>query len=198
MAEVARKHDLWVISDEVYGQLTYDREHLSIASLPGMAERTVILNSLSKTHAMTGWRVGWVIAPPALVGHLDNLLLCMLYGLPGFIQEAALKALELDEEVIGSAREVYRRRRDLVVAGLKQVQLLDCREPEAGMFMLVDVRRTGLSSMDFAWQLFRATGVSVLDAQAFGASAEGFVRISFTVADEVLKDACQRLSLIHI
>ncbi|MFJ3155632.1 pyridoxal phosphate-dependent aminotransferase [Pseudomonas protegens] len=194
VAEVARKHDLWVISDEVYGQLTYDREHLSIASLPGMAERTVILNSLSKTHAMTGWRVGWVIAPPALVGHLDNLLLCMLYGLPGFIQEAALKALELDEEVIGSAREVYRRRRDLVVEGLKQVQLLDCREPEAGMFMLVDVRRTGLSSMDFAWQLFRATGVSVLDAQAFGASAEGFVRISFTVADEVLKDACQRIA----
>ncbi|KAF0864897.1 pyridoxal phosphate-dependent aminotransferase [Pseudomonas sp. LD120] len=194
VAEVARKHDLWVISDEVYGQLTYDREHLSIASLPGMAERTVILNSLSKTHAMTGWRVGWVIAPPALVGHLDNLLLCMLYGLPGFIQEAALKALELDEEVIGSAREVYRRRRDLVVAGLKSVQLLDCREPEAGMFMLVDVRRTGLSSMDFAWQLFRATGVSVLDAQAFGASAEGFVRISFTVADDVLKDACQRIA----
>ena len=194
VAEVARKHDLWVISDEVYGQLTYDREHLSIASMPGMAERTVILNSLSKTHAMTGWRVGWVIAPPALVGHLDNLLLCMLYGLPGFIQEAALKALELDEEVIGSAREVYRRRRDLVVAGLKPVQLLDCREPEAGMFMLVDVRRTGLSSMDFAWQLFRATGVSVLDAQAFGASAEGFVRISLTVADEVLKDACQRIA----
>ncbi|MDD1019177.1 aminotransferase class I/II-fold pyridoxal phosphate-dependent enzyme [Pseudomonas sp. TNT2022 ID1048] len=194
VAEVARKHDLWVISDEVYGQLTYDREHLSIASLPGMAERTVILNSLSKTHAMTGWRVGWVIAPPTLVGHLDNLLLCMLYGLPGFIQEAALKALELDEEVIGSAREVYRRRRDLVVAGLKPVQLLDCREPEAGMFMLVDVRRTGLSSMDFAWQLFRATGVSVLDAQAFGASAEGFVRISFTVADDVLKDACQRIA----
>lgn len=194
VAEVARKHDLWVISDEVYGQLTYDREHLSIASMPGMAERTVILNSLSKTHAMTGWRVGWVIAPPALVGHLDNLLLCMLYGLPGFIQEAALKALELDEEVIGSAREVYRRRRDLVVAGLKPVQLLDCREPEAGMFMLVDVRRTGLSSMDFAWQLFRATGVSVLDAQTFGASAEGFVRISFTVADEVLKDACQRIA----
>lgn len=194
VAEVARKHDLWVISDEVYGQLTYDREHLSIASMPGMAERTVILNSLSKTHAMTGWRVGWVIAPPALVGHLDNLLLCMLYGLPGFIQEAALKALELDEEVIGSARELYRRRRDLVVAGLKPVQLLDCREPEAGMFMLVDVRRTGLSSMDFAWQLFRATGVSVLDAQAFGASAEGFVRISFTVADDVLKDACQRIA----
>ena len=194
VAEVAREHDLWVISDEVYGQITYDQPHLSIASLPGMAERTVVLNSLSKTHAMTGWRVGWVVAPTALVGHLDNLLLCMLYGLPGFIQEAAIKALELDDEVVSDARTVYRRRRDLVVAGLGAIADLDCRVPQAGMFMLVDVRRTGLSSMDFAWQLFRATGVSVLDAQAFGASAEGFVRISFTVADDTLKDACQRIA----
>ena len=194
VAEVAREHDLWVISDEVYGQITYDQPHLSIASLPGMAERTVVLNSLSKTHAMTGWRVGWVVAPTALVGHLDNLLLCMLYGLPGFIQEAAIKALELDDEVVSDARTVYRRRRDLVVAGLGGITDLDCRVPQAGMFMLVDVRRTGLSSMDFAWQLFRATGVSVLDAQAFGASAEGFVRISFTVADDTLKDACQRIA----
>ncbi|NMZ13374.1 pyridoxal phosphate-dependent aminotransferase [Pseudomonas proteolytica] len=194
VAEVAREHDLWVISDEVYGQITYDQPHVSIASLPGMAERTVVLNSLSKTHAMTGWRVGWVVAPTALVGHLDNLLLCMLYGLPGFIQEAAIKALELDDEVVSDARTVYRRRRDLVVAGLGGIADLDCRVPQAGMFMLVDVRRTGLSSMDFAWQLFRATGVSVLDAQAFGASAEGFVRISFTVADDTLKDACQRIA----
>ena len=194
VAEVAKRHDLWVISDEVYGQITFDRPHLSIATLEGMAERTVILNSLSKSHAMTGWRVGWVVAPPTLIGHLDNLLLCMLYGLPGFIQEAALKALELDEPVVTQARELYRRRRDLVVGALSQVRELDCRTPEAGMFMLVDVRRTGLSSLDFAWQLFRQTGVSVLDAQAFGASAEGFVRLSFTVADEVLKDACQRIA----
>ena len=194
VAAVALRHDLWVISDEVYGQITYGKPHLSIATFPGMAERTVILNSLSKSHAMTGWRGGWVVAPAALIGHLDNLLLCMLYGLPGFIQEAAIKALELDEQIVGQALELYRRRRDLVVAGLSQVAELDCRIPDAGMFMLVDVRRTGLSSMDFAWQLFRQTGVSVLDAQAFGASAQGFVRLSFTVADESLKDACQRIA----
>lgn len=194
VADVARQYDLWVISDEVYGQITYDHEHLSIASLPGMAERTVVLNSLSKTHAMTGWRVGWMVGPKTLVGHLDNLLLCMLYGLPGFIQEAAIKALEVDDAVVSDARAVYRRRRDLVVQGLSAITDLDCRVPQAGMFMLVDVRRTGLTSMDFAWQLFHATGVSVLDAQAFGASAEGFVRISFTVADDTLKDACQRIA----
>lgn len=194
VAEVARRHDLWVISDEVYGQITFDRPHLSIASLEGMAERTVVLNSLSKSHAMTGWRVGWVVAPSTLIAHMDNLLLCMLYGLPGFIQEAALTALQLDEPLVAQARELYQRRRDLVVAGLSQVRQLDCRTPEAGMFMLVDVRRTGLSSIDFAWQLFRQTGVSVLDAQAFGNSAQGFVRLSFAVADEVLKDACQRIA----
>ncbi|KAF1024674.1 MAG: Arginine--pyruvate transaminase AruH [Pseudomonas sp.] len=194
VADVARQHDLWVISDEVYGQLTYEGEHLSIAALPGMTERSVVLNSLSKTHAMTGWRVGWVVGPTALIGHLDNLLLCMIYGLPGFIQQAAIKALEVDEALVNEARALYRRRRDLVVAGLGRIDELDCRVPQAGMFMLVDVSRTGLSSMDFAWQLFRATGVSVLDAQAFGASARGFVRISFTVADHTLKDACERIA----
>jgi len=194
VAEVARHHDLWVISDEVYGQLTYERSHRSIASLEGMAARTVVLNSLSKTHAMTGWRVGWVVGPPALVGHLDNLMLCMIYGLPGFIQAAALKALELDEAVVGDARETYRRRRDLVVRGLADVPLLRCKVPEAGMFMLVDVRETGLSSMDFAWQLFRETGVSVLDAEAFGASCRGFARLSFTVSDAELEEACRRIA----
>ncbi|MFL1527995.1 pyridoxal phosphate-dependent aminotransferase [Pseudomonas sp. O230] len=194
VALVAQRHNLWVISDEVYGQLTYDRPHQSVATLEGMAERTVVLNSLSKSHAMTGWRVGWVVGPQELIGHLDNLLLCMLYGLPGFIQAAALKALELDEQVVSQARALYRRRRDLVVEGLRHVPLLKCKVPEAGMFMLVDVRESGLSSTDFAWQLFRETGVAVLDASAFGASTAGFVRISFTVSDAALSDACGRIA----
>jgi aspartate/methionine/tyrosine aminotransferase len=194
VALIAQRHNLWVISDEVYGQLTYDRPHQSVATLEGMAERTVVLNSLSKSHAMTGWRVGWVVGPQALIGHLDNLLLCMLYGLPGFIQAAALKALELDEQVVGEGRALYRRRRDLVVEGLRHVPLIKCKVPEAGMFMLVDVRETGLSSTDFAWQLFRETGVAVLDASAFGASTAGFVRISFTVSDSALSDACGRIA----
>ncbi|EJM96947.1 aspartate/tyrosine/aromatic aminotransferase [Pseudomonas sp. GM74] len=194
VALIAQRHNLWVISDEVYGQLTYDRPHQSVATLEGMAERTVVLNSLSKSHAMTGWRVGWVVGPQALIGHLDNLLLCMLYGLPGFIQAAALKALELDEYVVGEGQALYRRRRDLVVEGLRHVPLLKCKVPEAGMFMLVDVRETGLSSTVFAWQLFRETGVAVLDASAFGVSTAGFVRISFTVSDAALSDACGRIA----
>lgn len=129
-----------------------------------------------------------------MINHLENLLLCMIYGLPGFIQAAALKALELDEALVSDARAVYRRRRDLVVNALSAISELDCRVPQAGMFMLVDVRRTGLSGREFAWQLYRQTGVSVLDAQAFGPSAEGFVRVSFTVADDTLREACQRIA----
>jgi len=194
IAQVAIKHNLWVISDEVYDQMTYDRPHLSIATLPGMRERTVIIGSLSKSHAMTGWRVGWVIGPVELMKHLDNLLLCMFYGLPGFIQQAALKALELNDPIVAHAKTTFRRRRDLVVNALKDAPLLSCKVPEAGMFMLVDVRKTGLSSMDFAWKLFRETGVSVLDAEAFGPSCRGFVRLSFTVSDENLSEACSRIA----
>jgi len=194
IAALAIEHDLWVISDEVYDQMTYDRPHRSIASLPGMAGRTVIIGSLSKSHAMTGWRVGWVIGQVPLMKHLDNLLLCMFYGLPGFIQQAALKALELNDSIVAHAKQTFRRRRDLVVNALKDAPLLACKVPEAGMFMLVDVRQTGMSSMDFAWKLFRETGVSVLDAEAFGPSCRGFVRLSFTVSDEQLADACGRIA----
>ncbi|WXL26450.1 aminotransferase class I/II-fold pyridoxal phosphate-dependent enzyme [Ectopseudomonas mendocina] len=194
VAQLAREHDLWVLSDEVYGQLTYEQSHQSIAALPGMAERTVLINSLSKSHAMTGWRVGWVAGPKDLISHLDNLLLCMLYGLPGFIQSAALKALELDEAIVGHARELFRRRRDLVVRALSGVPLLRYKVPEAGMFMLLDVRGTGLTSQQFAWGLFEHGGVSVLDAEAFGASCRGFVRLSFTVDDGALSEACKRIA----
>jgi len=194
IAAVAIKHDLWVISDEVYDQMTYERAHRSIATLPGMRERTVIIGSLSKSHAMTGWRVGWVIGSPELMKHLDNLLLCMFYGLPGFIQQAALKALELNDKIVEQAKTTFRRRRDLVVAALQDAPLISCKVPEAGMFMLVDVRKSGLSSMDFAWKLFRETGVSVLDAEAFGPSCRGFVRLSFTVSDTQLSEACSRIA----
>ena len=143
---------------------------------------------------MTGWRVGWVAGPRQLAVHLDRLSLNMLYGLPGFIQEAAITAIEAGETVTTWMRDVYRHRRDLAVERLARVQGLRCLVPEAGMFMLVDVRATGLSGHAFSWELFRQEGVSVLDAAAFGPSAEGFVRLCFTVADEQLLDACERIA----
>jgi len=193
IAELAQVHDLWVVVDEVYEGLTFEREHQSFAALPGMAERTLSIGSLSKSHAMTGWRAGWIVANETLVGHLENLALNMFYGLPGFVQEAALAAVQRHDEVVASMREIYRRRRDLVVAALSDCPRLTVLSPEAGMFVMVDVRATGLSSLEFSWQLFHATGVSVLDAAAFGPQAEGFVRLSFGLSDESMAEACARI-----
>jgi len=194
IAELARKHDLWIVSDEVYADLTFEREHVSIASLEGMAERTVTLGSLSKSHAMPGWRVGWVIGPKTLVDHLGRLALCMLYGLPGFIQEAALTALENRAQIVADMREIYRRRRDVVFKRLRDVPGLHCLLPEAGMFMMVDVTGTGLDAYEFSWQLFCAQGVSLLDASAFGETANGYVRLGFVVDETRLAQACDRIA----
>src|SRR5580698_9931365 len=194
IAQLAVLHDLWVVSDEVYADLTFEREHVSIASLDGMAERTVTLGSLSKSHAMPGWRVGWAIGPKTLMEHLGRLALCMLYGLPGFVQQAALTAIEHKAPIVAEMREIYRRRRDLVYARLSQVPGLRCLLPEAGMFMMVDVRGTGLDPVDFTWQLFNAQGVSLLDASAFGETANGYVRLGFVVDEARLVQACDRIA----
>jgi arginine:pyruvate transaminase len=143
---------------------------------------------------MPGWRVGWVIGPKTLVEHLGRLALCMLYGLPGFIQQAAMTALENRPQIVADMREIYRRRRDIVFDRLRDVPGLHCLLPEAGMFMMVDVTGTGLSAYDFSWQLFRAQGVSVLDASAFGETAAGFVRLGFVLDEARLAEACDRIA----
>ena len=194
IADLAITHDLWVVVDEVYESLVFDGEYHSLAALPGMAERCVVIGSLSKSHAMTGWRIGWIIANPQMVAHAETLVLSMLYGLPGFVMEAATAAVLAHDEVTSGMREIYRRRRDLVVAGLAACPGIKVQAPQAGMFVLVDVRGTGLSSLDFAWRLFREAGVSVLDAAAFGEPAQGFVRLSFTLGEERLAEACQRIA----
>lgn len=194
IAAIAREHDLWVISDEVYAALAFAGTHHCIAALPGMAERTVTVSSLSKSHAMTGWRSGWLIGPEALVGHAENLALCVLYGLPGFVQDAATVALEQADDVAADMRAVYRRRRDLVVERLAAAPGLEVLVPEAGMFVMVDVRATGLSPSEFAWRLLREQGVSVLDATAFGPSAAGYVRLSYTLDESTLEAGCRRIA----
>lgn len=194
ISKLAQAHDLWVLSDEVYAELSFELPHVSIATLPGMAERTVTISSLSKSHAMAGWRLGWAVAPAPLIEHMGNLLLCMLYGIPGFVQEAAIEAIAQRAVVVPAMRAEYRKRRDIAFQLLGDVPGLHCRLAEAGMFMLIDIRDTGMSAHDFTWGLFRQTGVSVLDAQAFGPTARGFLRLGFVVGELRLTEACQRIA----
>ncbi len=194
LAELCIAHDLWLISDEVYSELLFEGEHISPASLPGMAERTATLNSLSKSHAMTGWRVGWVVAPPALAEHLGNLALCMLYGSPDFIQDAACVALDAQLPELQAMREAYRQRRDLVcecLAGCPGVRAL---KPDGGMFVMVDIRDTGLSAQAFADRLLDRHGVAVLAGEAFGPSAAGHIRLGLVLGSAPLQDACRRIA----
>ncbi|QHF28826.1 pyridoxal phosphate-dependent aminotransferase [Pseudomonas sp. R32] len=194
LAELCIAHDLWMICDEVYSELLYDGEHISPGSLPGMAERTATLNSLSKSHAMTGWRVGWVVGSPALATHLENLALCMLYGSPDFIQDAAVVALEQQLPELAAMREAYRQRRDLVCECLADCPGLRALKPDGGMFVMVDIRETGLSAQAFSNRLLDHHGVSVLAGEAFGPSAAGHIRLGLVLGAEPLREACQRIA----
>ena len=193
IASIARRNDLWVLSDEVYASITYDAEHVGIASLPGMAERTVTINSLSKSHAMQGWRLGWAVGPQPLARHLTHLILSMTFGTPPFTQDAALLALTTELAEVDAMERAYRSRRDLVCARLNACPGLACQWPQGGMYAMVDVRGTGLSDEAFAWGLLDAEGVSVLPAATFGESAVGHVRVSLTAPEAVLGEACERI-----
>ncbi|MHC8305652.1 pyridoxal phosphate-dependent aminotransferase [Pseudomonas sp. PB3P13] len=194
LASLCVRHDLWLISDEVYSDLLYEGEHISPASLPGMAERTATINSLSKSHAMSGWRVGWMIGPKALADHLEHLSLCMLFGIPDFIQNAAQLALDEDLPEVANMREEYRQRRDLVCESLSRCPGLRPVRPDGGMFVMVDVRQTGLCAQRFAERLLERYGVCVLAGEAFGPSAAGHIRIGLVVDRFKLTDACRRIA----
>ncbi|MGB7286353.1 MAG: aminotransferase class I/II-fold pyridoxal phosphate-dependent enzyme [Salaquimonas sp.] len=193
IADLAIKHDLWVIADEVYAAQTFEKPHFSIAALPGMAERTVTCSSLSKSQAMTGWRIGWMVAPVDMIYHCENLGLIMLYGVPGFIQEAAIEALTSSRSEIGRMLEIYRKRRNLTVRMLGQEEKVKVLTPEAGMFVLLDVADTGLTANAFSQMLYEAEGVSSLDGSAFGEPAGTCIRLSFTTGEDEIEEGCKRI-----
>ncbi len=194
IADICLTHDLWLMSDEVYWSLVYDRPHLSPRSLPGMADRTITISSLSKSHSMTGWRLGWAVVPPILAGAMENFLLCTIYGLPAFIQDAVPVALAEDDVSAAELCARFQRRRDLVCDLLAEVEGLTARKPEGGMFVMADIRETGVSSEVFANSLLDRFGVSLLAGEGFGGGAEGFVRISLSAPEDRLVEACRRIA----
>jgi arginine:pyruvate transaminase len=193
LGRLCRERDLWLLSDEVYEDLAFARPHVSAWSLPETAGRTVVVSSLSKSHAMPGFRLGWIVGPPELARHLFNLLLAMLYGGPPFIQDGALAALASDLPQAAALSADYRARAALLSGLLAAAPGCTPVPPEGGMFVLLDVRGTGLSAQGFVRGLFEQENVAVLPCDGFGASAAGYLRISLTAPEARLAEAGRRI-----
>jgi arginine:pyruvate transaminase len=191
IGDLARRHSLWVVADEVYAGLAPGGRVPSLAA--ELPEQVVTISSLSKSHSMPGWRAGWLVGPHQLVIHVEAMAQCMLFGLPGFIQEAAVTALSVAGAAESRIRDYCAARRDFLLAGLDGVRGLKCFVPDAGMFMLVDVRDTGLSGYDFMCELYKTERVSVLDGGAFGRETGGFVRVCFATDEALLRQAIVRI-----
>ncbi len=194
LAGIAQEHDLWLISDEVYDTQIWQGQHLSPRTLPGMQERTLVIGSMSKSHAMTGSRIGWIIAPEAVIEQLVNLSINTTYGVPGYIQDAALFALSQGSALEQSIANVFRRRRLLandVLAGANAVRLV----PSSGaMYLMIDIRATGLSGEAFALALLEHEKIAVMPGESFGRAAAGHIRVAMTIEDSRFSDALGRLA----
>ena len=193
IADVCKEHDLWLISDEVYDTQIWEGEHISPRALDGMAERTLVVGSMSKSHAMTGSRIGWIIGPEDMIKQLINLATHTTYGVPGFVQDAALFALELGGDFEAKIAEPFRRRRELaqtVIAAQNTVGVV----PNAGaMYMMLDISATGMSGQEFAFALLDAHHIAVMPGESFGAAAAGHVRVAMTIEDTAFEAALKTL-----
>lgn len=194
IADLCRQHDLWVISDELYDGQIHHGAHVSLRDLPNMADRTFVIGSMSKGYAMTGSRVGWAIAPAEAAAMMIDLAGATTYGLPGFIQDAAIYALTECAHLEAEVAERYRRRRDIAVQAAGKSRSLSVVPPNGGMYVMLNVSGTGLSGDDFGARLLEEEHIAVMPGESFGAAAAGHVRIALTVPDEQLTDAMGRIA----
>jgi len=185
------EHDLWLLSDEVYWTLG-GGEHISPRSLPGMAERTLVINSMSKSHGMTGWRIGWLTGPADMIALLISLNLVTTYGLTDFVSHAASEALENGYGVKEIA-ETYGRRRKVLLNAMRGTNDIVVRGSDGGMYVMLDVRAVEPDCERFAWALLEAEKVAIMPGASFGEAAAGHVRISLCQPEEVLQEAASRL-----
>ncbi len=193
IADVCRRHDLIVLSDEIYSELSYDgAEHVSIASLPGMKERTVLLNGCSKSFAMTGFRVGYACAPAPIIEAMMKIHQYAIMCASNMSQEAAIEALENCQKEVETMRNDYERRRNFVVNRLNEIGL-PCHVPKGTFYAFPNITPTGLKSKEFSLQLLKSKKVAVVPGSAFGNSGEGYVRCCFATGMDKLKEAMDRI-----
>jgi aminotransferase len=194
IARIAQKHGILVLSDEPYEQIVFDgRRQVSIASLPGMRELTISVYTLSKTYAMTGWRVGYVAAPKPIIDEMEKLMEHQVSGVTAMAQRAALAAIEGPQDCVREMVGHYERCREIVWKGLNEIEGVSCLRPEATFYAFPNVSRAGLSSWDLAKYLAREHKVAILPGSIFGAHGEGYARLSFAADTDTLREGIARV-----
>lgn len=184
---------IWLVCDEVYSMFTYENPHISLRTAAKRLDNVVVIDGLSKSHAMSGWRVGWAVAPAALTQHLGRFSAMSIFGCPQFIQDAAAFALNNDEYYVREMCAQYQKRRDLVCARLAQMSGVKYLKPESGMFIMVDISQIYEDDKEFAQKLLDAEKLSALPGSAFGEATTGHVRLSLVQPENILAEGCNRL-----
>ena len=193
ICDVAKKNDLWIISDEVYDTQIWAGKHISPREIENMTERTLVVGSLSKSHAMTGSRLGWLLGPKEVIAKAIDLATNMTYGVPGFIQHAGVFALEQGKEFEEKISWPFNRRRKLALDILKDFPNLEHIPPQGAMYVMLNIRTTGMSGTSFAHKLLDAEKIAVMPGESFGEAASGHVRISLTLADKKFEETFRRI-----
>ncbi len=193
LAELACKHDLWVIADEIYARILFRGEYASIRSLPGMAERTVIIDGFSKSFAMTGWRLGYAVAPTRVIDAMDLLVLNTFTCAAEFTQVAAVEALRDSTRAVEAMVSEYRKRRDLFVEGLNRIPGFRCLSPDGAFYAWVNIHGTGLPAEEVQRLLLEEGGVAGIAGAAFGKEGGNYLRFSLASAQSLLQEALERM-----
>ncbi|NLK97168.1 MAG: aminotransferase class I/II-fold pyridoxal phosphate-dependent enzyme [Epulopiscium sp.] len=192
IANILRDKDILVISDEIYAELTYDREHVSIASIPGMYENTLVINGFSKAYAMTGWRLGYAAGPEELIAMMTKIHQYAIMCAPTTSQYAAVEALRNGDPDVAEMRNSFNRRRRVMVDGFRKMGM-DCFEPLGAFYVFPSIEKTGMSSEEFCKKLLYEQKVAVVPGTAFGESGEGFIRCSYAYSIDNIKEALRRI-----
>ena len=191
LADIAREHDLLVLSDEIYDRFVYDDEQelVSIASLPGMKERSIVLNGFSKSMAMTGWRLGYIAAPQEMIEPMNRLSFYMTAGATTFVQYAGVAALHEEDGSIERMRQEFKRRRDYLVEEINRLEHFSCKKPEGAFYIFMNIRKTSMTSAEFCSYAIDKYRPALIPGDSFGTNGEGYARLSYASSMEVLEKA---------
>lgn len=191
--DLAIDHELWVLSDDIYDCLVYEEKHVSVMSLPNTAERTIYINGFSKAYAMTGWRLGYAVAPVELIAEINKIQQASTTCAAGFVQAAGVAALCGPQDCVREMRDEYRKRRDAIVKGLNSIDGFECTKPAGAFYVFPSIKKPGVSSLDFCEFLLRGAGVAAVPGSGFGSYGEGHVRFSYATSIRNIQRAINRI-----